>query len=266
MQYDKSRPGLGPRRHPVLSQGRQGELHRLPHALHRFSRARAASRRAGASGSRSRTATAGAAATPDGRRLPLLGRVLGARARAGCRSTSRRRRKHPELKGYFFGHLSGNRILVSRARSFVLGADAIERNYLVYPVARVDGARGDRRSRGSSPTATCPGPEARPPPTPVSTSDARFEPASGESWRDPFPMYAALREHDPVHHVARTATSASSRGFDDVWSGGGRSRRRSRRRRPHRRVRRARDATGLDVAMPMVFLDPPAHTALLAGS
>jgi transglutaminase-like putative cysteine protease len=49
-------------------------------------------------------------------------------------------RKHPELKGYFFGHISGNRILVSRARSFVLGADASERNYLVYPVARVDGA------------------------------------------------------------------------------------------------------------------------------
>jgi transglutaminase-like putative cysteine protease len=49
-------------------------------------------------------------------------------------------RKHPELKDYFFGHLSGNRILVSRARGFVLGADPTERNYLVYPVARVDGA------------------------------------------------------------------------------------------------------------------------------
>lgn len=28
-----------------------------------------------------------------------------------------------------------------------------------------------------------------------------FTPRSGASWRDPFPMYAALREHDPVHHV-----------------------------------------------------------------
>ncbi len=28
-----------------------------------------------------------------------------------------------------------------------------------------------------------------------------FTPRSGASWRDPWPMYAALREHDPVHHV-----------------------------------------------------------------
>ena len=26
-----------------------------------------------------------------------------------------------------------------------------------------------------------------------------FEPRSGETWRDPFPMYKALRDHDPVH-------------------------------------------------------------------
>ncbi len=25
--------------------------------------------------------------------------------------------------------------------------------------------------------------------------------AGGESWRDPFTMYRALRDHDPVHHV-----------------------------------------------------------------
>src|SRR5262249_57082527 len=50
-------------------------------------------------------------------------------------------RKHPELKDYFFGHLSGNRLLISRARDFVLEPDASgrRRNYLVYPVARVDG-------------------------------------------------------------------------------------------------------------------------------
>ena len=29
-----------------------------------------------------------------------------------------------------------------------------------------------------------------------------FEPRGGERWRDPFPMYQALRDHDPVHHVA----------------------------------------------------------------
>lgn len=28
-----------------------------------------------------------------------------------------------------------------------------------------------------------------------------FTPCSGDSWRTPWPMYAALREHDPVHHV-----------------------------------------------------------------
>jgi len=35
-----------------------------------------------------------------------------------------------------------------------------------------------------------------------SEREARFEPCGGESWRDPFAMYRALRDHDPVHHVA----------------------------------------------------------------
>ena len=30
---------------------------------------------------------------------------------------------------------------------------------------------------------------------------ARFELRSGPSWADPWPMYTALRDHDPVHHV-----------------------------------------------------------------
>jgi hypothetical protein len=33
-------------------------------------------------------------------------------------------------------------------------------------------------------------------------SQTCFEPRGGESWRDPFAMYRALRDHDPVHHVA----------------------------------------------------------------
>jgi cytochrome P450 len=33
-------------------------------------------------------------------------------------------------------------------------------------------------------------------------SQACFEPRGGEGWRDPFAMYRALRDHDPVHHVA----------------------------------------------------------------
>jgi len=33
-------------------------------------------------------------------------------------------------------------------------------------------------------------------------SQACFEPRGGEGWRDPFAMYRALRDDDPVHHVA----------------------------------------------------------------
>jgi cytochrome P450 len=29
----------------------------------------------------------------------------------------------------------------------------------------------------------------------------RYVPGGGEAWRDPWPAYAALRDHDPVHHV-----------------------------------------------------------------
>lgn len=49
-------------------------------------------------------------------------------------------RKHPELRDYFFGHLSGNRVLFTRLRGQPLepgGGDP--RNYLIYPVARADG-------------------------------------------------------------------------------------------------------------------------------
>lgn len=41
----------------------------------------------------------------------------------------------------------------------------------------------------------------------VSHALTRFVPRSGETWRDPFEMYTALRENDPVHHVAS----------DDYW-------------------------------------------------
>ena len=41
-------------------------------------------------------------------------------------------------------------------------------------------------------------------------ADAVFEPCSGEAWRDPFPMYRALRDRDPVHHVDDPAG-------DDYW-------------------------------------------------
>ena len=102
----------------------------------------------------------------------------------------------------------------------------------------------------------------------MSEGSTRFELRSGESWRDPFGMYRALRDHDPAHLVegdeqldefwvlsrfadvfdaARdTATYSSARGLT---------------------VERG---TGVDMgeATPIVFLDPPDHTAFrrLVGS
>lgn len=86
-----------------------------------------------------------------------------------------------------------------------------------------------------------------------------FVPLSRDTWRDPFAMYAGLREHDPVHHVERgdywvlsryadvaaaardTATFSSAQGLTFG----------------HDELQR----TGLGAATPMVFLDPPEHTA-----
>jgi transglutaminase-like putative cysteine protease len=50
-------------------------------------------------------------------------------------------RKHPELKTYFFGALSGNRVLFTRARDLELSPEGTARrlNYFIYPVARADG-------------------------------------------------------------------------------------------------------------------------------
>jgi transglutaminase-like putative cysteine protease len=49
-------------------------------------------------------------------------------------------RKRPELRDYFFGSLSGNRVLFTRGRDQRLDDAAGSRqNYLVYPVARIDG-------------------------------------------------------------------------------------------------------------------------------
>jgi cytochrome P450 len=91
---------------------------------------------------------------------------------------------------------------------------------------------------------------------------ALFEPRSGETWRDPFPMYRALREHDPVHRVEDNGEGQDywvlSR-FQDVF----------------RAVVDAgtfSSAQGLTfsygemeklgVEAPIVMMDPPQHTAL----
>lgn len=88
--------------------------------------------------------------------------------------------------------------------------------------------------------------------------DVRFELRSGETWRNPFPMYAALREQDPVHHVAAGDFWVLTR-FDDVWAAAGDPATFS----SAQGLTVSYDelkVTGLASAMPMVFLDPPAHT------
>ncbi len=81
---------------------------------------------------------------------------------------------------------------------------------------------------------------------------------SGESWRDPFPMYAALRDVDPVHYVKDGDFFVLTR-FEDVWAAAGDSTTFSSARGltvKYDEIERA----GMGDAIPMVFLDPPEHT------
>ena len=89
-------------------------------------------------------------------------------------------------------------------------------------------------------------------------STAGFEPRSGEGWRDPYPMYRALRDEAPVHHVERGDYWVLSR-FGDIFAAA----------RDTETFSSARGLTftydelahaGLDEIAPMVFLDPPDHT------
>ena len=90
-----------------------------------------------------------------------------------------------------------------------------------------------------------------------------FELRSGGSWRDPFPMYRALRDHDPVHRVEANGQTGSfwflSR-FEDVFTA-------------VRDTDTFSSAHGLTVdpdapgtqmgdATPIVFMDPPDHTTM----
>ncbi|WP_425825952.1 cytochrome P450 [Streptomyces fractus] len=87
---------------------------------------------------------------------------------------------------------------------------------------------------------------------------ARFLPRGAESWRDPYAMYAALRDHDPLHHVEEGDYWVLSR-YDDVLDA-----------LRHPEVFSSRQgltvtrddmaAAGVDVAPPLVMLDPPEHT------
>jgi cytochrome P450 family 130 len=90
----------------------------------------------------------------------------------------------------------------------------------------------------------------------VPETAVRFEPRSGETWRDPFGMYAELRDHDPVHHVADGDYWVLSR-YSDVFAAV----------RDTDRFSSARGLTflhdeGLEFgdATPLVMMDPPDHT------
>ncbi|MGV0835905.1 cytochrome P450 [Mycolicibacterium thermoresistibile] len=97
----------------------------------------------------------------------------------------------------------------------------------------------------------------------LSQAPARFELPGAATWADPWPMYAALRDHDPVHHVVPEHDPTQdyyvlSR-HADVW----------RAARDHETFSSARGLTvaydeleliGLADNPPFVMQDPPTHT------
>ena len=93
----------------------------------------------------------------------------------------------------------------------------------------------------------------------METVEAAFVPRTGAGWRDPFPMYRALRDHDPVHRVERGGYWVLSR-FADVFAAARDTATFSSAQgltfEPDERHR-----AGLDEIQPMVMLDPPEHTA-----
>jgi cytochrome P450 family 130 len=93
--------------------------------------------------------------------------------------------------------------------------------------------------------------------------EPRFELATAETWPNPWPMYRALRDHDPVHHVVPPNRPGDdyyvlSR-HADVWSAA----------RDHETFSSAQGLTvtygdlemiGLKDNPPFVMQDPPVHT------
>ena len=89
-----------------------------------------------------------------------------------------------------------------------------------------------------------------------------FEPRGGETWRDPFPMYRALRDRDPVHHVADHGEGADyyvlsrfRHVFDAVVDAGTFSSEQGLTMAYGEKER-------LGIEAPIVMMDPPAHTDL----
>lgn len=97
----------------------------------------------------------------------------------------------------------------------------------------------------------------------VLSHEARFELCTAETWPNPWPMYRALRDHDPVHHVVPDGKPdhdyyVLSR-HADIWAAA----------RDHETFSSAQGLTvnygeleliGLQDNPPMVMQDPPVHT------
>lgn len=93
--------------------------------------------------------------------------------------------------------------------------------------------------------------------------EPRFRLANGETWADPWPMYRALRDHDPVHHVVPASKSEDDyyvlTRHADIWAAA----------KDHDTFSSAQGLTvnygdlemiGLQDNPPMVMQDPPVHT------
>jgi len=91
-------------------------------------------------------------------------------------------------------------------------------------------------------------------------ADARFVPRSEESWRDPFPMYSSLRDHEPVHEVESEQGNyfALSR-FADIMEAAIDFESFS---SAHGLTFSYGDMEETGIEAPIVMMDPPDHTAL----
>jgi cytochrome P450 len=91
----------------------------------------------------------------------------------------------------------------------------------------------------------------------------RFQLANAETWADPWPMYRALRDHDPVHHVVPPSKPDDDyyvlTRHADIWAAA----------RDHETFSSAQGLTvnygdlemiGLKDNPPMVMTDPPVHS------
>ncbi len=89
-----------------------------------------------------------------------------------------------------------------------------------------------------------------------------YVPLGGEAWRDPFPAYRALRDHDPVHHVTDTAEGEDyfvlSR-YRNVFDAAVDARTFS---SADGLTFHYREKERLGIEAPIVMMDPPEHTAL----